>query len=189
MVDTEKKGKVRVLCIHGFGQTALSFRKKTGSVRKAAKKVAEFEFLDAPHIVPGTEGCERAWYLPCALPAIGERFVFEDDSEKLSWDGGVDEATVNTSVAHVKSACDEASKPYDGILGFSQGAALIPHIIRKHLGCSNLRSSFLDLNLLLDCQMIIMASSVHRSTALVFMTKLSTRNDPLYWRLSLPMLK
>ncbi len=133
--NKEGSKKLRVLCLHGFAQTAELFRKKTGSVRKAAKKVAQFEFIDAPHEIPGEAG--RGWYLPVrsGQEPNDERFVFEDDSTDLSWEGGVDENTVEISIALIKSACDaarEAGEPFDALLGFSQGAALIPHILLRY---------------------------------------------------------
>ena len=43
---------LRILCLHGYRQNGTMFREKTGSLRKLLKKhVAEFVFIDAPHII------------------------------------------------------------------------------------------------------------------------------------------
>ncbi|KNC73977.1 hypothetical protein SARC_13466 [Sphaeroforma arctica JP610] len=43
--------KLKVLCIHGFGQTPEMFRAKSGSLRQALKKKCEFVFVQAPHMI------------------------------------------------------------------------------------------------------------------------------------------
>jgi hypothetical protein len=44
---------LRILCLHGYRQNGNIFREKTGSFRKLLKKhVAEFVYIDAPHIIP-----------------------------------------------------------------------------------------------------------------------------------------
>ena len=40
--------KLRVLCLHGFYQSATIFRMKTAAMRKSLASVAEFEYLEAP---------------------------------------------------------------------------------------------------------------------------------------------
>jgi len=44
---------LRILCLHGYRQNGNIFREKTGSLRKLLKKhVAEFVYIDAPHLIP-----------------------------------------------------------------------------------------------------------------------------------------
>ena len=44
---------LRILCLHGYRQNGNMFREKTGSFRKLLRKhVAEFVFMDAPHLIP-----------------------------------------------------------------------------------------------------------------------------------------
>ena len=44
---------LRDLCLHGYRQNGTIFREKTGSLRKLLKKqVAEFVYIDAPHVIP-----------------------------------------------------------------------------------------------------------------------------------------
>jgi serine hydrolase FSH1 len=45
--------QLRILCLHGYRQNGTIFREKTGSFRKLLKKhVAEFVYIDAPHLIP-----------------------------------------------------------------------------------------------------------------------------------------
>lgn len=47
---------LRILCLHGYRQNGTMFREKTGSFRKLVKKqVADFVFIDAPHLIPVEE--------------------------------------------------------------------------------------------------------------------------------------
>lgn len=43
------EAKLRVLCLHGYAQTADIFRTRTGSGRKSLKSRLEFVYVDAPH--------------------------------------------------------------------------------------------------------------------------------------------
>lgn len=49
--------KFRVLCLHGYGQSAEMFRNRIGSMRKALKSRVEFVFVDAPHAVEPSGKC------------------------------------------------------------------------------------------------------------------------------------
>lgn len=110
--------KARILCLHGYAQNGAFFRQRTGSLRRALKKdVGEFVFLDAPF--PATaaflgDGAEDRgpalgwWTWDDAARATGGSFEYR----------GADEA-----LARVR-ACVAAEGPFDGILGFSQGATM-----------------------------------------------------------------
>lgn len=111
--------KARLLCLHGYAQNGDFFRQRTGSLRKALKAVADFTFVDAPHLatadflgdVPEDRGAALGWFnvgerTPGARPAISAQYV------------GVQEALVRVS----RAIADHG--PFDGLLGFSQGATL-----------------------------------------------------------------
>ncbi|KAI9219240.1 serine hydrolase FSH [Blastocladiella britannica] len=106
----------RILCLHGYTQNATVFRKRTAVLRKHLKNIAEFDYISAPHFahthVPTTEAeassdeGQLAWWTRdhesnAASPAIGI---------------GASLALLN---AHIRD-----HGPYDGVLGFSQGAAM-----------------------------------------------------------------
>ncbi|GBP89340.1 Esterase GA18864 [Eumeta japonica] len=109
--------KLRILAFHGYRQNGHIFKAKIGSFRKAVSKYAQLVFLSAPHRVVSEEcgsGEEdsRAWWFNAednsfsgkclGGPAIG----FEDTLNLI-------EKTVNEN------------GPFDGFMGFSQGACLV----------------------------------------------------------------
>ena len=107
-----KKGKLRILALHGYGQSGASFRRKSGSLRKQCKNVAEFTFIDALLKVP---------------PRADARNKDVDADGGLGWwRWNADEGVVSgwrESVAQIRETV-HAHGPFDGIFAFSQGASL-----------------------------------------------------------------
>ncbi|XP_077596415.1 esterase OVCA2 [Stigmatopora nigra] len=110
---------LRVLCLHGYRQDGASFREKTGALRKLLKKEVDFVYMDAPHAIEqGQEshgdggGYRRGWWFsdPAARTFDAGRPCEESR--------GLDE-----SVAALREAARRHA-PLDGVLGFSQGAAM-----------------------------------------------------------------
>ncbi|XP_069040524.1 esterase OVCA2 [Lepisosteus oculatus] len=129
---------LRILCIHGYCQNAGTFREKTGALRKALKRHAELVYINAPHQIGhrGPSGSAPAAPLPSdpASPSAapggpgedGRGWWFSDPrdrsfsaEESCASDLGLDE-----SLEAVRRAVGERG-PFDGVLGFSQGAALV----------------------------------------------------------------
>nr|XP_054766854.1 esterase OVCA2-like [Lytechinus pictus] len=118
MGDKASVDLLKILCIHGYRQTGKTFREKTGSLRKALKKHAEFVYIDAPNLIKSTsdEGAatneERGWW-------------FSDNeggfraAQKTDVNPGY-----NESVETIAQALKEQG-PFDGVLAFSQGAAML----------------------------------------------------------------
>lgn len=122
---------LRVLCIHGYRQNGGSFRDKTGALRKLLKKHVELVYMTAPlkveqgvngevpvkenDSVPGPGGDEdpRGWWFS---DTQARSFSAQQQCEESL---GLDE-----SVATVREAV-KAQGPFDGVLGFSQGAAFV----------------------------------------------------------------
>lgn len=119
-----KATPLRILCIHGYRQNSAGFRQKLGAFRKAVGKRAEFVFIDAPLVVPSASGEggkpgedageERGWW----FSAEGEISCFNALEETKICPGF--EASVR-AIAEAEAALG----PFDGILGFSQGAAMV----------------------------------------------------------------
>lgn len=129
--------------MHGFRQNASSFKGRTASLAKKLKNVAELIFLDAFHELPfiyqscGTEqysnskphllqkNCRKkfAWFL---APDFRQKSQTEWERADSPFDslqyqqqtGGFEE-----SLAHLRTAISQAGL-IDGVLGFSQGAAM-----------------------------------------------------------------
>jgi len=124
-----KATPLRILCIHGYRQNSAGFRQKLGAFRKAVGKRAEFVFIDAPLVVPSASGEggdpggddageekaeERGWWFS-AEAEISSFNALEDTKICPGF-----EASVN-AIAEAEAALG----PFDGILGFSQGAAMV----------------------------------------------------------------
>ena len=109
--------RLNVLCLHGYRQNETVFKERSGAFRKMLKKHMNFVFLSAPHELPEpanlartAEARERGWWFSrsdrsySALDVSDVCIGFEE------------------SVQLVKEMCEKQG-PFDGLLGFSQGAA------------------------------------------------------------------
>ncbi|KAI3990228.1 hypothetical protein MKX01_029206 [Papaver californicum] len=145
--------KLRILALHGFRQNASSFKGRTASLAKKLKDLVELVFIDAPHELPfvyqprTTETTPGSFVLetqkgPPPLEKCKKKFawlVAEDFniSTGKGWKiadqpfdplqyrlqtGGFD-----ASLAYLKDVFSKLG-PFDGILGFSQGAAMAASI-------------------------------------------------------------
>uniref|UniRef100_A0A1I8A3C7 FSH1 domain-containing protein n=1 Tax=Steinernema glaseri TaxID=37863 RepID=A0A1I8A3C7_9BILA len=124
-VNGSPKRKLKVLCLHGYRQNAAMFREKTGAFRKAFQKYATFEFIDAPHVPEidtqtndgsssgndDEKNTPRAWWFSKA-----ERTFSSRDETQIA-DGF--SVSMDQVIAHLRQ-----NGPYDGIMGFSQGASM-----------------------------------------------------------------
>ncbi|XP_015121354.1 esterase OVCA2 [Diachasma alloeum] len=111
--------KIRILAIHGYYQSGPIFRSKLGSLRKGFKKI-NFVFAEAPHEVPpgqfANDGEEavggKGWWFNT------ESHYFRA-TEPSNLSVGYEE-----SLAYIEKVFQKEG-PFDGILGFSQGASFV----------------------------------------------------------------
>ncbi|XP_035521778.1 esterase OVCA2 [Morone saxatilis] len=120
---------LRVLCIHGYRQNGSSFRGKTGALRKLLKKQVELVYLSAPHSVPQSSGEEAPEKENGSGPEGDEDskgWWFSDiQARSFNAQQQCEESLgLNESVVVVREAV-KVQGPFDGILGFSQGAAFV----------------------------------------------------------------
>ncbi|NWH63509.1 OVCA2 Esterase, partial [Geococcyx californianus] len=108
---------LRLLALHGYRQSERRFRQRTGALRKALRGRAELVALSAPHAVPGGDGDggdaddpPRGWWF--SRPGAFE-----------AGEAAAEPAGLEESLSAVAAALAEQG-PFDGLLGFSQGAAL-----------------------------------------------------------------
>uniref|UniRef100_A0A1I7TX58 FSH1 domain-containing protein n=1 Tax=Caenorhabditis tropicalis TaxID=1561998 RepID=A0A1I7TX58_9PELO len=113
--------KLRILCLHGYRQCDQSFRQKTGSTRKLVKSLADFEFVNGVHSVAVDEHSDssRAWWF-----SNSEAMSFSS-REQTDVSLGFEES-VNAVVKYI-----EENGPFDGLMGFSQGASMVHLLIAK----------------------------------------------------------
>ncbi|KAI8139205.1 serine hydrolase FSH [Fennellomyces sp. T-0311] len=122
----QDKPKLRILCLHGMAQNALLIEKKMAGFLQDLKDRAEFVYVNGPHwvmdpelttvaereTVVGVEVSEERrpyawWFLPRTKPLTNEGFFYG----------------FRESVEYMKGILLEQG-PFDGIIGFSQGACL-----------------------------------------------------------------
>ncbi|XP_057325571.1 esterase OVCA2 [Microplitis mediator] len=117
----EQNNKLRILAIHGYRQSGSIFKSKLGSLRKSFKQKIDFVFAEAPHQVPPlqtdsneeeTTGDTRGWWFNTA----DHTFIATEPSN-LS-------VGFNDSVKVIENIFKDQG-PFDGILGFSQGASFV----------------------------------------------------------------
>lgn len=108
-----KKEVPKILCLHGYRQTSTTFYEKLGAFRKMVGKKCSLTLLNAPHIVPNQDESEeqRGWWF-----SQPHGYFKSDDISDC--DKGFDE-----SLQLIKKTIEEEG-PFQGIMGFSQGAAL-----------------------------------------------------------------
>lgn len=132
--------KLRILCLHGFTQNGKVFRDRTGSLRKALRSRAEFVFATAPHTADLHDTTQmdskvlddpRAWWTSgenknsaleqdATSSRILSEFVRPSESHRaLGFENSLD---------YLRSLL-AAEGPFDGILGFSQGASMAVQLL------------------------------------------------------------
>ncbi|KAJ1503066.1 Ovarian cancer-associated protein 2 [Coelomomyces lativittatus] len=107
--------KLKILCLHGYLQNANVFKKRTSVLRKALQDIADLDYITAPHDAdefmakpdqPEDEG-QRAWWNAREHPS----------SSTPEYVGYL------TSKQFIQKRL-QTHGPYDGVLGFSQGASM-----------------------------------------------------------------
>lgn len=150
---TQPSRKLRILCLHGFRQNASSFKGRTASLAKKLKTIAELVFINAPHELPfiyqpglgDPDYCALSSLPPNPSPppnSCSKKFAWLISPESSSQSGTNWEIAdspfdplqymqqtdgFDPSLAYLKSVFSQAG-PFDGILGFSQGAAMVASV-------------------------------------------------------------
>lgn len=121
---------MRILCLHGYTQSASLFAKKSSGLRKKLVKAGhELVFIDGPLKIEISE-----------LPF--EPSPDMEGADMRGWwnvnEASKDYSNVEPALETVKQAV-ETQGPFDGILGFSQGAGLtailtkaLPDLVPSH---------------------------------------------------------
>lgn len=155
--ETLLKGskKLKVLCLHGFRQNASSFKGRTASLAKKLKNMVEFVYIDAPHqlqfIYQNKNNGDMCSTEPKSLPnkECNRKFAwFVDPDTDMDKDTSSNwqiaqsrfdslqyqkqTAGFDESLAYLKEFVSQ-NGPFDGILGFSQGAAMSACVAAQHM--------------------------------------------------------
>ncbi|CAA0827268.1 Rhodanese-like domain-containing protein 6 [Striga hermonthica] len=135
LTTTKPTRKLRILCLHGFRQNASSFKGRTASFAKKLKNIAEFVFLDGPHELPfiyqhqnnpPNNHCNKkfAWLVSADYDSNSnnpEWKMAETPFDSLQYQQQT--SGFDKSIDYLKTVFSREG-PFDGILGFSQGAAM-----------------------------------------------------------------
>ncbi|XP_064613787.1 esterase OVCA2-like isoform X2 [Liolophura sinensis] len=123
MATNSDNPPLNILCLHGYRQNSQTFREKTGAFRKIIKNKAKLVFITAPNIVPPLESEEGAADTPISSDQRGWWFSRPDDyfraQDITDCDKGFRESV------DVVCKCFKEEGPFDGVLGFSQGASFL----------------------------------------------------------------
>ncbi|KAI9203871.1 alpha/beta hydrolase family protein [Polychytrium aggregatum] len=112
---------LRILCLHGYTQNASVLRKRTGVLRKDLKSLAELVYVSAPFEVAQAPSFNPQVFRPPPTEDEKQCTWWRANSEGTFYEG------YEETIEYLKSFWQEHG-PFDGILGFSQGAALVPLI-------------------------------------------------------------
>ncbi|CAF0783637.1 unnamed protein product [Didymodactylos carnosus] len=129
--------KLRILCLHGYRQNSTIFREKTGSLRKLLKKHADLIYIDAPHLIPETTAELVESTNSEAANSEEHNHQQVDRSNQRGWWFSTSNQTYDPlkltdcdkgfqeSIEYVTNFIQSQTEPFDGILGFSQGASFV----------------------------------------------------------------
>ncbi|PVU97827.1 hypothetical protein BB561_000293 [Smittium simulii] len=112
----------RVLCLHGYSQNALRLKQDMGPITKALNNM-EFVYIDAPHIATEPRNDQKLLQ--------GKPYGWWNMSTARVWQD------TQKSVQYLLDIMNTQG-PFHGILGFSQGAAMIP-VLLSILNYKNLK--------------------------------------------------
>ena len=123
--------RAKIMCLHGFRQTSSNFALNTAAFRKRLKQTATFEFIDAPHPLAdpppelqhhGPLARSRLGWMVTPTQFSSDHLTVPDDADATQYQRQI--CGWEESLQVLEHAFNSADPPFDGILGFSQGAAV-----------------------------------------------------------------
>jgi len=118
-----KSKMVKILCLHGYRQSGDIFKQKLGALRKALKKHAELVFVTAPNKILSAEDT----LLSSEDAQNGDQYGWWFSTENMTFDSKKPSDVClgfEKSLSLIEKTFEEQG-PFDGLLGFSQGAAFV----------------------------------------------------------------
>ena len=110
----------KLLCLHGYGQNAVLFKKKISVLRNHLNKFdIECFFVDAPYICPQSS-------FDFIIPENGKAWYISSQDNSI-YNG------LSESLDYLRQIVDQNGE-FIGVLGFSQGATMAA-LVASHLQC------------------------------------------------------
>eukprot|EP01083_Nonionella_stella_P074831 203101_1 len=143
--------KLRLLCLHGYLQNDRNFRGRCGSLKRGLRDIADLYFLCAPHEVPVSTMSSNEYKAPeTVINNVNPKKNPPSNTPKYTWWFASDDGSIyrdwKDSVDYVLKFM-ESEGPFDGILGFSQGATMAAlvcaHLQHDDSGAVRVRCVFL----------------------------------------------
>ena len=107
---------LRVLVFHGFRQSDVIFKGKTGALRQRLRRSVDFTYICAPNPYSVGESEHDDKDTSCRV----EEYAWWRANDDGSVYHGVEE-----TLTHIRRVLRDAPVPFDGFLGFSQGAVVV----------------------------------------------------------------
>ncbi|KAJ3131194.1 hypothetical protein HK100_006668 [Physocladia obscura] len=152
--------RCRILCLHGYAQNEQVFRKRSAVLRKDLEKIGvELVYATAPHTAPPPD--QEADTMTEAERSLRHGVQKPEEVLRGWWLSNIDK-TGQIGYAesiHSLKAIWAAQGPFDGILGFSQGAALAPLLVSE-LAFASKQSDFAASQFALPKFMIIVSGFI-----------------------------
>lgn len=116
--------KLRMLMLHGWGQTGPIFRDKTRAFARKLEKLADLVYVSAPHEIPGVRADGDVGY--------GWWYYHEEDRSRLPVEGFSTRTHTGWPASRLAIASAWKDGPVDVVCGFSQGAVAV-HLLLSEL--------------------------------------------------------
>jgi len=120
--------KLKILCLHGYRQDADTFKDKMGGFRKSIKNIAELVFVSAPLLIPVEETSDAVYgnniMRETECVKAGRSWWFNSENQVFSSKIKSKDAVGFRDSLNTITDAFKSMGPFDGILGFSQGASL-----------------------------------------------------------------
>lgn len=121
MSSNSTSRKLKILCLHGYGQNASTFSKKATQLTTALKDIADCEFLSGPFELQIENDATRR-QLQVSDPSTIQKN--SDQELTRAWYRLMSSVHVGDEALYFLREYMIKKGPFDGVLGFSQGAVM-----------------------------------------------------------------
>eukprot|EP00347_Sterkiella_histriomuscorum_P003042 403365813 len=126
--------KLKIICFHGYNNNGKVMEYQSRHLRKYLENVADFHFIDSPHLLEETLQAprglaERGFYPPFRSWMQIGRHIKNEQTGYVQRVKNLEIFGVEESVQHTVQQFKDHG-PFDGVMSFSQGAIFFRHFYR-----------------------------------------------------------